>query len=84
MGMLVALAVGYVLGARAGSKDLDQLLESFRKLRATDEFTEVAAAERAHLGHTLREAANMLDGGAAVPVGTGDLVDQVRHLVDQH
>ena len=79
--MFVALFVGYVIGARAGSKELDQLVESWRALRDTDEFAAVASAARSHLAHTLRELANLVDGGGHVPVETADLVDRVRHLV---
>ena len=32
MGVFVALAVGYVIGARAGSKDLDQVGQALRAL----------------------------------------------------
>ena len=51
--MFVALFVGYVIGARTGSKELDQLVDSLRALRETDEFAAVLSAARAHLAHTL-------------------------------
>ena len=79
--MFVALFVGYVIGARTGSKELDQLVDSLRALRETDEFAAVLSAARAHLAHTLRDLADMVDGGATGPVESTDLVDQVRHLV---
>ena len=79
--MFVALFVGYVIGARAGSKDLDQLVESLRALRETDEFAAVVSAARAHLARTMRELADLIDGGGRMPLDSADLVDQVRHLV---
>ncbi len=81
MGMLAALAVGYVIGARAGSKDLDQVSASLRSLAASDEFADLLSALRSHLGHTLRELGGMIEGGGAqTTVSADDLVDQVRHL----
>ena len=79
MGVFVALAVGYVVGARAGSKDLDQVGKALKSLSASDEFADVVSAVRSHLGHTLRELAGMIEG---VPqqIETGDLVERVRHL----
>ena len=80
MRWLVALAVGYVVGARAGSKDLEQITQALRAIRESEEFDDLTAAVRAHLGHTLRELAAMVEG-ASDRVDALDLVDQVRHLV---
>lgn len=80
MGVLTALAVGYVIGARAGSKDLDQITQALKALSASEEFADVVSALRSHVGHTLRELGEMIEGGAPVSNVTGDLVDQVRHL----
>ena len=54
MGVLVALAVGYVVGARAGSKDLDQVTQALKALTASEEFADVVTAVRSHVGHTAR------------------------------
>jgi hypothetical protein len=82
MGMFVALVVGYVIGARAGSKDLDQLTTSLKALRESDEFADVVSAVRAHVGHTLRELASSVDGGAPAPEEpAGDLVERVKLIV---
>ena len=85
MGVVVALAVGYVIGARAGSKDLDQVVHSLKAVRESEEFADLVSAVRSHLGHTLRELAVMVDRGADEPAGTtmpdgGDLVERVRHI----
>jgi hypothetical protein len=77
----VALIVGYVIGAQAGSKDLDQVVSSLKALRETDEFADVVSAVRTHVGHTLRELASVVDGEGEPAAETGDLVDKVRHLV---
>jgi hypothetical protein len=79
MGIFVALAVGYVVGARAGSKDLDQVAKALKALSASEEFADVVSAVRSHVGHTLRELAGMIEG-TPDEAETGDLVDRVRHL----
>jgi hypothetical protein len=79
MGVFVALAVGYVIGARAGSKDLDQVTQALKALSASEEFADVVSAVRSHVGHTLREVAGMIEGGPS-EIDTDDLVVRVRHL----
>ena len=79
MGVFIALAVGYVVGARAGSKDLDEVGKALKALSASEEFADVVSAVRSHLGHTLRELAGMVEG-APKQLETGDLVERVRHL----
>lgn len=82
MGVLAALAIGYVIGAKAGSKDLDQMGQALRALSASEEFADVVTAVRSHLGHTLRELGGMIESGQGLPaaVDPADLVDRVRHL----
>jgi hypothetical protein len=79
--LLIALAAGYVIGVKAGSRDLDQLTQSLKALTDTDEFGEVVAAARAHVGGTLRELASIVDGEHPLPDIGGDLVARVRTLV---
>lgn len=86
MGIFVGLVVGYLLGARTGGKDLDQLSRSLKALADTDEFGDVVAAARSHVGHTLRELASIVDhdgsrGGPTDP--SVDLVDRVKHIVNR-
>ena len=79
MGVFIALAVGYVVGARTGSKDLDQVGKALKALSASEEFADVVSAVRSHLGHTLRELAGMVEG-APKQIESGDLVERVRQL----
>jgi hypothetical protein len=83
MNILVALAVGYIVGAKTGGKDLDQLGQSLKALCGTDEFADVVSAARAQMGSTLRELASIMDGGQLRDASSGDLVARVRHLVDR-
>jgi hypothetical protein len=86
MKVLVALAVGYVLGARTAPEDFDEIIRSLRALRETDEFHDVLAGLRSHAAHTLRELATVVESaghGSSDPASasTTDLVERVRHLV---
>ena len=81
MKMLVALAAGYLLGAKTGGKDLDQLGRSLKALSETEEFGDVVSAARTHVGSTLRELAAIIDGDHPIPDLGGDLVARVRNLV---
>lgn len=76
----LALVVGYVIGAKAGSRDLDQVAGSLKRLAESEEFADVVTSVRAHLGHTLRELGAMVDGESEPSEETGDLVERVRHL----
>jgi hypothetical protein len=91
MKVLVALAAGYVLGARTAGEELDDVLRSMRALRDSEEFHDLLTAVRSHAAHSLRELATMLDrplgegpeGEAAAGGGlrmTDDLVARVRDL----
>jgi hypothetical protein len=81
--VLVALTIGYVLGAKTGAKELEQFNRSLTALFGTDEFAEVVASARSQVGSSLREVAAMIDGGHHVPLSEvgGDLVAKVRSLV---
>jgi hypothetical protein len=80
MNVLVALAVGYLVGAKTGGKELNRLGQSVKALCETDEFADVVSAARAQVAGTLRELASMTDGRQPV-TETGDLVARVRRLV---
>jgi hypothetical protein len=79
----VALVVGYVIGAKAGSDDLDQVVGSLKRLAESDEFADVVSAVRSHVGHTMRELGTIIEAPRELPEQTGDLVDRVRHLFAQ-
>jgi hypothetical protein len=78
---LVALAIGYVLGAKTGAKEMEQMKSSMTALLGTDEFADVVSAARSQLGSSLREFASVLDGDHRTQDASGDLVARVRTLV---
>jgi hypothetical protein len=87
MGVLVGLAVGYLIGAKTGSRDLDQLTQALKNLTQSEEFSEVVAALRGHAEHTLRNLADLVStdstGASGLPIEASDLVDRVRLLFER-
>jgi hypothetical protein len=79
--VVMALVVGYVIGAKTGGKELDELGRSVTALLGTDEFADVVVSARAHVGSTLRDLASMVEGEHRLADVSGDLVARVRNLV---
>jgi hypothetical protein len=79
--VLIALTVGYVVGAKTAGKEFEQLNQSLAALFGTDEFGEVVASARAQVGGTLRELASMAEGRTASFGASHDIVERVRGLV---
>jgi hypothetical protein len=80
MNVFVALAVGYVVGAKTGAKEFGKLSRSVKALCETDEFADVVSVARSQVATTLRELASIVDGERPAPE-TGDVLARVRHLV---
>lgn len=82
MKVFLALAAGYVLGARTGSEHFEEVVRSLRAIKDSEEFRDLVGSVRNHAGATLRELAAMVDrpGTGAANAATGDLVERVRHL----
>jgi hypothetical protein len=79
---LAAIAIGYIVGAKSGAKDLDRLSRSLKALLETEEFGDVIAAARAQVGSSLRDLAAIVDGHHPAPEGAADIVAKVRNLVE--
>lgn len=82
MGVLLAWAMGYVVGARSGVHDFDDVVRAFKELRESDEARDLWSVVRSHLAHALRSAAEMLE--EADPPGVemaNDLVERVKLMI---
>ncbi|MBV8982572.1 MAG: hypothetical protein JO086_16860 [Acidimicrobiia bacterium] len=55
MGTLFGFAVGYVIGARAGSEGFDDLLRAMSAIRQSEEYRGFVTSLREHVMHTLRD-----------------------------
>jgi hypothetical protein len=82
MGLLLAFAAGWLVGARAGPQHQAELLGAWRALRETEEFAALGAAVRAHLAGALRGLADTIEGTSGLDDGD-DLVERVRSLFER-
>jgi hypothetical protein len=82
MEMLLAFAVGFVLGGHGGSRDRRDVTDSFGTIRDSEEVAAFVMLARAQVGRTLRDVAKMVDGNESETPTTPDLVDRVRQLVE--
>jgi hypothetical protein len=80
MELLAAFLIGYVVGAKAGSRRFDDVVAAARAVRDSDEFGGLLAALRSHLGATLREVANFLESDEAD--GEESVVERVQRLME--
>ena len=81
MRILLALAVGYAIGAKGGGKDFDDLVRSIKAVCESEEFGDFVAAARSHVGSSVargRVDRRRIDDRG--PDDGQDLVEQVRHL----
>jgi len=84
MGMLLVFAVGYVMGARAGSESLDEVVDAVHAIRESEEFHDLVSALRSHAAHSLRGLATMLENNRQPTdqvSSTTDLLERVRVIV---
>ena len=89
---LVALASGYVLGARADKEDFDDVVQALRAVLDSEEVHDLVVTVRGHVGHALRNLADIVEQhqeaatsvrATATSVVGADLVDRVRRLVGE-
>ena len=80
MKTLFALAAGYVLGATAGSRDFDELFDSVRAIRDSEEFHDFLSAaavpRQPHVARARRHARARRSGGG----DSNDLVERVKQM----
>lgn len=77
MGTLFGFAVGYLLGARAGSQGFDEVAEAFRAVRTSAEFQALVEVVKSHAKGTAALVSERLSGGAD-PQGAEDLLARAR------
>jgi hypothetical protein len=66
MGTLFGFVVGYVLGARAGAQGFEEVVESLRDIRRSDEFRGFVDAMKSHSRHVLGQITGRLAGDLPV------------------
>lgn len=81
MGILLAFAVGYVVGARSGAEGYREVVDSLKAVRDSEEFHAFLRAMRSHASFTLQDLGVRLGDGADQPLTMQDVLDRVRGFV---
>lgn len=79
MGILLALAVGYVVGAKAGNEGFEEVVASVSAIRESEEFQGFLQVMRSHLGNTLRDLGGRL-ADADHSSAANDVLSRVRSM----
>lgn len=89
---LMALAAGYVLGARTEKEDFDDVAQALRAVLDSEEVHDLMVTVRGHVGHVLRNLADIVEQhqetstsvrATATSVIGADLVDRVRRIIGE-
>lgn len=78
MGLLLAFAFGYSVGAKAGTKGFEELVESIKAIQKSEEVADALKALRSHARHVMQEIAELLGENETPDIG--DLLERVRKL----
>ena len=76
-------AAGYTLGAKAGNRGFDDLLDAGREVFNSREFQALVSAARSHAGATLKQLGDLVEGGEAAPLVVDNVLDLVKALVER-
>ncbi len=83
MGILLAFAVGYVVGAQAGNEGYDEVVTSLKSVRDSEEFKGLVSALRSHASYALTEIAQRLTAESQHPGPVQEVLGRVRGLIGQ-
>jgi hypothetical protein len=83
MGIVLAFAVGYVVGANAGQEGYQDVVDAVRSLRESDEFRALLSALRSHASAALRQVGDLVDQDQGEPFDPSKILDRVRDLMDR-
>jgi hypothetical protein len=82
MQILLSFLIGYVVGAKAGGDQFDEVVESAKAVAESEEFRSLLMTLRAHASATLHALGDLLDEAPAE--ATGDtVVVRVRHMMEE-
>lgn len=81
MGIVLAFAVGYIVGANSGQESYRDVVESLRAVRQSEEFDGLVAAVRGHVGASLRQLADFVEESGHDDVAPARILERVRTLM---
>jgi hypothetical protein len=82
MQILLSFLIGYVVGAKAGADEFDEVVESARAVAQSDEFRSLLMSLRSHAAATLHSLGDLLEESPA-PAGGDNVVARVRRIMEQ-
>lgn len=79
MGTIFGFIVGYIVGAKSGSRGFDEVVQALRDVRDSEEFHGLIQAVRIHAGETVKDLGERLsiEGGEPL-LNTEDLIAAAR------
>ena len=82
MGIVLAFAVGYLVGANTGKEGYQEVVDALKAVRDSDEFHGLAGAVRSHLGASLRQLADIVEDQQRLEGSSpARLLDRVRTIM---
>jgi hypothetical protein len=85
MQILLSFFIGYFVGAKAGSSQFDEVLESARAVAESEEFQGLLLSLRTHAASTLHALGDLVESSPSA--GTDDandgVIDRVRKMMQQ-
>jgi hypothetical protein len=82
MQILLSFLIGYFVGAKAGSEQFDEVVESARAVAESDEFHSLLLTLRTHAAATLHSLGDLLEETPEAITGDS-VVARVRRMMDQ-
>jgi hypothetical protein len=82
MQILLSFLIGYVVGAKAGGDQFDEVIESARAVAESDEFHSLVASLRSHAAATLHSLGDLLEESPEAISGDS-VVTRVRRMMEQ-
>jgi hypothetical protein len=82
VGLVLAFAVGWLVGNRAGNEGLDEMADAIRGVASSDELRGLFGALRSHTSHALKEVGARLTDDDD-PLTIEEVVDRLRQIVAQ-
>lgn len=80
MELLLAFAVGWAVGARAGESGFREVVDAARELRRSEEFRALIDVMRSHMASGLRAFADVL-ADREVPITPDSVVERVLRVM---
>ena len=81
MQILLSFFIGYFVGAKAGEKQFDEVMESARAVAESDEFHSLLMSLRAHAAAALHSLADLLEE-SPTPGRDDSVVARVRRMME--